>query len=110
MIEVPLDPEGAAAHARVIQGGFSTPEIEAFRIIEDARRMVNLGHELDARWRKGVVTTLNWIEEHKTDPMLQREKEDYIARLSGSVTYAETGVTWEGIEKMLTLAAEGENS
>lgn len=42
-------PETAALHAQIVQGGFSTPEIEARRMLEDARRTGDAGYAAMAR-------------------------------------------------------------
>lgn len=60
-MSVPLNPLGAALHAVVVQGGYSTPEIEAFRILDDALRQAKRG-PLDDEWRQGVRDTLAWMD------------------------------------------------
>lgn len=77
---VPLDPVGAAIHASTVQGGFSTPPIEAFRILSDALRTIDLGAVLDERWREGVRATLRWLEENVADPEVVAELDAFERR------------------------------
>lgn len=78
MTDVPLDPEGAAFHAIVVQGGFSTPAIEAYRILTDAISRLRGVGELDAEWREGVRVTLAWCHEHRTDPEVEHERARFV--------------------------------
>lgn len=57
-----LGPEEAAKHAIVVQGGFSTPPIEAYRMIRDG----------------GVMRerALAWLAEHGLDLVDPREGKD----------------------------------
>lgn len=57
-----LDPVKAAAHAVVVQGGFSTPPIEAYRMIRDG----------------GVMRerALAWLAKYDLDPADPREGKD----------------------------------
>lgn len=61
-IPVPLNPIGAAFHAIAVQGGFSTPHHECWRILADAYKRAKHGG-FDDEWREGVVATLAWIDE-----------------------------------------------
>lgn len=72
-VPVPLDPVGAAIHASTVQGGFSTPAIEAYRILRDAVRTVRGRGVLDDRWRAGVRDTLTWIDANRTNEVVQQE-------------------------------------
>lgn len=104
---VPLDPEGAALHATVVQGGFSTPAIEAFRILEDAWRSVAHGVELDARWRAGVRETLAWLDEHSESDEVARERARWTqGREEGWRTKLELAVA-EPDEDAVPAAASG---
>jgi hypothetical protein len=49
-----LDPERAAAHATIVQGGFSTPPIEAYRMIRDGG--------------VGAERARTWLAAHGLDP------------------------------------------
>jgi hypothetical protein len=73
-MSVPLNPVGAANHAITVQGGFSTPAIEAFRILEDAFRIIVRGDSLNDEWKQGVRDTLAWIDEHSEDDDVARER------------------------------------
>lgn len=63
------DPEAAAAHARLIQGGFSTPPVEAYRMVHDGGV------------QKGRA--LVWMEKHGLDPNDPREGKDTPWPLAG---------------------------
>ena len=54
-----LGPEEAAAHAQMVQGGYSTPPIEAYRMIRDGG--------------VGAERALAWLKEHGLDPADPRE-------------------------------------
>lgn len=75
MTDVPLDPVGAAMHAVVVQGGYSTPEIEAYRILTDALRQADHG-PLDKEWAQGVTNTLAWIDSHPS-AALDRQRQAF---------------------------------
>lgn len=72
----PLHPVAAALHAVAVQGGFSTPEIEAGRIVRDALRIAAQG-PLPAEWRDGVGATLEWLA---SNPQAETE----IERVNGA--------------------------
>jgi hypothetical protein len=57
-----IDPERAAEHACVIQRGFSTPPIEAYRMVRDG----GIGRD----------RALAWLEKHGLDPADPREGND----------------------------------
>jgi hypothetical protein len=56
------DPEAAAAHAIVVQGGFSTPPVEAYRMIRDGG--------------VGAERARAWLAEHDLDPEDPRRGQD----------------------------------
>lgn len=86
----PLNPVGAAMHAILVQGGFSTPAIEAYRILEDAIRILKTSGKLDAEWREGVRDTLAWVHEHREDNDVAAERARFvIAKPMGFMTVLE---------------------
>jgi hypothetical protein len=60
-------PELAAHHACVVQGGYSTPPIEAYRMLRDASR---------ADDQIAVERVLGWLQDHGLDPADPREGKD----------------------------------
>lgn len=65
---VPLNPVGAAVHAIVIQGGYTTPAIEAGRILTDALHRRRLFSSFDEEWVEGICATLLWLDGHADKP------------------------------------------
>jgi hypothetical protein len=57
-----LDPAMAAGHAAIVQGGFTTPPIEAYRMVRDGGI--------------GGQRALAWMEKHGLDPANPREGKD----------------------------------
>lgn len=73
MTATAFTPETAAAYA-MRDGGFTTPAIEAYRILEDACRTIKAGHVLPDPLQQSVANVLAWDAEHTSDPEAERER------------------------------------